>query len=424
MGSDDDSDSGDDSHSSSALSDSDDHSSVTSAVTSSSTAQSTTSATSNAESRHHRHRKADADLEGSSTLLTVSGGNTHKGLQRRQAQGDGGTRTSSPSVLLGQQRAPTLSQYFQETTPQYIPKRKFPESNHDRTRFLIWSHRTTAPPGYMTRSQRAKDQKLDTDGEQILRLRIDARKKAIAQGRQRTAELKDDNITLKNLVERFDADCINSVNGILDRNVKIHGALGILGRNFSLQLDRAKQIAAKDVAEAERLYLEVQAEHDRIKALAEERKEESIDVAAYKNDGYPRLQAQIRDLEKMIEQLKVEQAAQVEELLEDFARDGKAAEAFVDSIQQGIAAKVTEHALDLMDRDTRELAMENMMMRREMAAHKEALAQLESDISAAENANRKIALENRANVDPRRRVLAKMQRDRPSIEHLFDDTVL
>eukprot|EP00128_Syssomonas_multiformis_P014581 Colp12_sorted_trinity150504_noHs@8625 len=250
------------------------------------------------------------------------------------------------------------------------------------------SHFETAP-------QPPKPKKERSPEETILRAQITARSNSIAEYRKRCEQLQRENMQLKEVIERIDKDSSTFVQelttGDKRKIVSVLHTWHLFEKELVERKQEAEALAKRKAAELRGLEREVERLQGRV--AAQQKELESL--MAFKAGEQFTNAAKISKLRAVVDLLEQNHAAHTATLRADFALDRANADDAYKTVQGRLEERAAEHAIEqLMDAGTRQLAMQNLVLRREMRLHEAELTSLEGAIQRLEVANGELQREN------------------------------
>jgi len=204
----------------------------------------------------------------------------------------------------------------------------------------------------------------------ILELRIQTRSKTLQQYKKRRKELLEENIKLKTEIDGSEVETHGGVKQLLRRYEKYRGGISQLNINFTKEFAEAtaELEATRQHVERELKALELQVKEvdDKLKA-----KQDELQVLnSYKDKEYPVKAMMITNLMKEIENVKNSNQEDTDELEHIVNTElGKYDKERI-RITNDITRDVTEGAVNLMHPSLKDMALQNMVMEKEIEFHK------------------------------------------------------
>ncbi|XP_038044528.1 uncharacterized protein C20orf96-like isoform X1 [Patiria miniata] len=214
----------------------------------------------------------------------------------------------------------------------------------------------------------------------VLELLIRSRRKALANYKARQETLLDENTKLREEIEGKEKEVHDEVKSLLRKYERFRGAVSTLTSKFETEkvlarkaYDEAKAKVAKEV---EALEKQGQALDNKLR----ERKTELSVLMSYKDKEYPVRAMKIAELQKQIQYLSTEYEAEINNLISITAIEKDKYYQESEERLHGIKETVTDNAIDSMHDSLKEMAMQNIVMRKEIEGHNGLLEELESTI--------------------------------------------
>lgn len=256
----------------------------------------------------------------------------------------------------------------------------------------------------------------------ILKIQIKTRQKSIAEYENRKKDLLIENMKITDEIESSENRIHGDVKSLLRKYERFRGAMSTLNKKFDKnlvitkkKLEETKELVDKEVAELEH-QLNVMD-----KKLLKKREEMNI-LLNYKDKEYPAKALQIAKLKRQREILDSTFKEELEELqvVVDAERDKFSQQRI--TVQQEITTQVTEDTINAMGDEIKEMALQNMIMKKEVEMHKDELKSLEMNNAKLEAEIRKLldseALDTQAEIFPE--VFGKREKCTPDMELHLD----
>ncbi|XP_048755929.2 uncharacterized protein C20orf96-like [Ostrea edulis] len=204
----------------------------------------------------------------------------------------------------------------------------------------------------------------------ILELRIRTRKKTLEEYQKRSRELLEQNMKLKESIETDEYGTLNAVKGLLRRYEKYRGGITTLNSNFVKEFDAA----VRDLeATSRRIDSQLQALEKKVSDLDEslkEKQEELHTLMSYKDKEYPVKAMRIATLQKEIQNLKIANQEDQEDLEHIVFTELEKYEKEQTRSANLITKSITETAIARMHPSLKDMALQNMVMAKEIELHK------------------------------------------------------
>lgn len=256
----------------------------------------------------------------------------------------------------------------------------------------------------------------------ILKIQIKTRQKSIAEYENRKKDLLIENMKITDEIESSENRIHGDVKSLLRKYERFRGAMSTLNKKFDKnlvitkkKLEETKELVDKEVAELEH-QLNVMD-----KKLLKKREEMNI-LLNYKDKEYPAKALQIAKLKRQREILESTFKEELEELqVVVDAESDKFSQQRI-TVQQEITTQVTEDTINAMGDEIKEMALQNMIMKKEVEMHKDELKSLEMNNAKLEAEIRKLldseALDTQAEIFPE--VFGKREKCTPDMELHLD----
>jgi len=256
----------------------------------------------------------------------------------------------------------------------------------------------------------------------ILKIQIKTRQKSVAEYENRKKELLLENMKITNHIESSENEIHGDVKTLLQKYERFRGAMATLSRKFSedlfitrKRLEETRTLVNKEIAD---LQLQLGAMD---KKLMQKNEEMNI-LLNYKDKEYPAKALQIAKLRRQREILESTFKEELEDLQavvdaerDKFSQQGR-------TVQREITTQVTEDAINAMGDDIKEIALQNMIMKKEVEIHRNEVKLLETNNAKLEAEIREMldsqALDTQAQIFPE--VFGKREKCTPDMELHLD----
>lgn len=256
----------------------------------------------------------------------------------------------------------------------------------------------------------------------ILKIQIKTRQKSIAEYENRKRELLLENMKVVDQMESSENQIHGDVKTLLQKYERFRGAMSTLNEKFGedlvvtkKRLEETRMLVNKELAELQ-LQLNVMD-----KKLTQKNEEMNI-LLNYKDKEYPAKALQIAKLKRQQEVLASAFKEELEELQavvdaerEKFSHQRK-------TVQREITTRVTEDTINAMGDDIKEMALQNMIMKKEVEIHRNEVKLLDANNTKLEAEIRKMldsqALNTQAQIFPE--VFGKREKCTPDMELHLD----
>lgn len=256
----------------------------------------------------------------------------------------------------------------------------------------------------------------------ILKIQIKTRQKSVAEYEKRKKELLLENMKITNHIESSENEIHGDVKTLLQKYERFRGAMATLSRKFSedlfitrKRLEETRTLVNKEIAD---LQLQLGAMD---KKLMQKNEEMNI-LLNYKDKEYPAKALQIAKLRRQREILESTFKEELEDLQavvdaerDKFSQQGR-------TVQREITTQVTEDTINAMGDDIKEMALQNMIMKKEVEIHRNEVKLLETNNAKLEAEIREMldsqALDTQAQIFPE--VFGKREKCTPDMELHLD----
>lgn len=204
----------------------------------------------------------------------------------------------------------------------------------------------------------------------ILELRIKTRRKTLQEYEKRYAELIEQNIVLRDEIESKEKNTLDNVKGLLRKYEKYRSGISILSSHFNKEYAQAiEDLKAAELKIKQKLEM-VEQEVAEVDAKLKEKQEELHILLNYKDKEYPVKAMKISNLQKEIQSLKISNEEDQDELEHIIRTELGKYEREKQTTQNIITKDVTESAIEMMHPSLKDMALQNMVMKKEMELHK------------------------------------------------------
>ncbi|XP_067651516.1 uncharacterized protein C20orf96-like [Haliotis asinina] len=212
-------------------------------------------------------------------------------------------------------------------------------------------------------------QKQRSERIKITELRLQTRRKTLLEYQRRYKELLDENIKLKHAIDSEEIHSHASVKALLRKYEKYRGGMTTLSTNFVKELEDA----LKDLEETKtKLADSISGLEQQVAIVDEELKSQQYQLHvlnSYKDKEYPVKAMKISNLQKDMEGLKISNQEEQEELQHIINTEiGKYHKKRV-QVANEITHTVTENAVSMMHPSLKDMALQNLVMQKEIEFH-------------------------------------------------------
>lgn len=226
---------------------------------------------------------------------------------------------------------------------------------------------------YREKKEHARNQEEEKERSErikILELRIKTRKKTLDEYDKRYAELIEQNIILRDEIESKEKHTLDDVKGLLRKYEKYRGGISILSSHFNKEYTQAMEDLAATELKLKKKLEKVEQEVADVDARLKEKQEELHILLNYKDKEYPVKAMKISNLQKEIQSLKISNEEDQEELEHITRTELAKYEREKQMTQNHITKEVTEACIEMMHPSLKDMALQNMVMKKEMELHK------------------------------------------------------
>jgi len=256
----------------------------------------------------------------------------------------------------------------------------------------------------------------------ILKIQIKTRQKSVAEYEKRKKELLLENMKITNHIESSENEIHGDVKTLLQKYERFRGAMATLSRKFSedlfitkKRLEETRTLVNKEIAD-------LQLQLDAMDKKLMQKNEEMNILLNYKDKEYPAKALQIAKLRRQREILESTFKEELEDLQavvdaerDKFSQQGR-------TVQREITTQVTEDTINAMGDDIKEMALQNMIMKKEVEIHRNEVKLLETNNAKLEAEIREMldsqALDTQAQIFPE--VFGKREKCTPDMELHLD----
>lgn len=215
-----------------------------------------------------------------------------------------------------------------------------------------------------------EEEKERSERMKILELRIKTRKMTLDEYEKRYAELIEQNIILRDQIESKEKNTLDHVKGLLRRYEKYRGGIATLNTHFNKEYDQAMKDLAEAQERLEKRLAGIEKEVLEVDNKLKEKQDELHVLLNYKDKEYPVKAMKISNLQKEIQSLKISNEEDQEELEHITRTELTKYERERQLTQNNITKQVTEEAITMMHPSLKDMALQNMVMKKEIELHK------------------------------------------------------
>lgn len=228
-------------------------------------------------------------------------------------------------------------------------------------------------PTYREKKEAAKQAELDKERNErikILELRIKTRKKTNEEYKKRCFELLNENLKMSTAIESEEHGTLDDVKALLRRYEKYRGGISTLNSNFSKEHNEAKEELERTKSRTQMI---IQALEEKVEVLDEKlrsKQEQLHTLLNYKDKEYPVKAMRIATLQKEIQSLKISNQEDQEDLEHIIYTELSKYEKDRSKRSQAITKEITEKAISMMHPSLKDMALQNMVMLKEIEIHR------------------------------------------------------
>ncbi|XP_013404453.1 uncharacterized protein C20orf96 [Lingula anatina] len=238
------------------------------------------------------------------------------------------------------------------------------------------AHKKEGPP-------ETEEDKKRTERIKILQLRIRSRRQTLEEYKNRYYRLMDDNVTLRQEIDGVEEEAHDDVKKQLRTYEKFRGGMTKLQSRFVTDLDQAKTELRETKIKTETELAALQKLVDAVDVQLKAKQDELHVLLNYKDKEYPVKAIRIADLENEIENVQIsneEDQLELEHIIDTEIGKLKKNQ---NSVQKEITEHVTKEAIAKMHPSLKDMALQNMVMKKEMEFH-------QKEIDAQEQQNKEL----------------------------------
>ncbi|XP_052063520.1 uncharacterized protein C20orf96-like [Mytilus californianus] len=237
-------------------------------------------------------------------------------------------------------------------------------------------------PTYREKKEAAKQAELDkgrTERIKILELRIKTRKRTNEEYKKRSFELLNENIKIRCAVETEEHGTLDDVKALLRRYEKYRGGISTLNTNFSREHKETKDELQQTKQRTQMILSALEEKVDALDRKLKNKQEELHTLLNYKDKEYPVKAMRIATLQKEIQSLKISNQEDQEDLEHIIYTELSKYEKDRSKRSQAITKEITEKAISMMHPSLKDMALQNMVMSKEIEIHRKNQEQLKQE---------------------------------------------
>ncbi|XP_032218426.2 uncharacterized protein C20orf96 [Nematostella vectensis] len=219
----------------------------------------------------------------------------------------------------------------------------------------------------------------------ILEVQIKTRERSIEDYQQRKKELLKDNIDLKSQIEGSEQYVHNDVKELLKKYDRFRGALSTLNKTFEDDLVNARKQLSSAKLKVDKDIAELQYQLNLLDAKVQKKLEEVKVLLNYKDKEYPVKALMIAKLKRKKEILNTAFKEELEELQAVIDTETSKFSEGRRIAKDTIKANITEETIQSMNKNIQDMALQNMIMKKEIEIHKKEVELVEKHNEEMEN---------------------------------------
>ncbi|XP_072024735.1 uncharacterized protein C20orf96-like [Amphiura filiformis] len=217
-----------------------------------------------------------------------------------------------------------------------------------------------------------EEEKIEKDRQKemkVLELLIKSRKKALDNYKARQEALLNENTKLREAIQSKEKEVHQEVKGLLLKYERYRGAVTTINAKFEKEKSDARKEYNRAKAKGEAELQGIQAQVEEVEDTLRKTKVELGVLMSYKDKEYPVRAMRIAELQRQIEYLTADFEDEHTELEHIIAIEReKYAEQSAEALHR-LKATVTEEAIDSMHESLKDMALQNMVMKKEIDQH-------------------------------------------------------
>ncbi|XP_063441161.1 uncharacterized protein C20orf96-like [Mytilus trossulus] len=237
-------------------------------------------------------------------------------------------------------------------------------------------------PTYREKKEAAKQAELDkgrTERIKILELRIKTRRRTNEEYKKRSFELLNENIKIRCSVETEEHGTLDDVKALLRRYEKYRGGISTLNTNFSREHKETKDELDQTTQRTQMILSALEEKVDALDRKLKNKQEQLHTLLNYKDKEYPVKAMRIATLQKEIQSLKISNQEDQEDLEHIIYTELSKYEKDRSKRSQAITKEITEKAISMMHPSLKDMALQNMVMSKEIEIHRKNQEQLKQE---------------------------------------------
>ncbi|XP_060081283.1 uncharacterized protein C20orf96-like [Ylistrum balloti] len=229
-------------------------------------------------------------------------------------------------------------------------------------------------PTLKEKKQAAQKKSLDKERVErvkIIELRIRTRKKTLEEYQKRYHELLEENIKLKADIDEDEMHTMSHVKGLLRRYEKYRGGITTINTNFGTEFENAQGELDATKALTKNKLGSLEKQVSELDEYLKQKQEELHILMNYKDKEYPVKAMKIATLQKDIQNLKISCQEDQEDLEHIIYTELSKYEKERNKNINETTKEMTETAISMMHPSLKDMALQNMVMKKEIEMNKQ-----------------------------------------------------
>ncbi|KAL5021063.1 hypothetical protein ScPMuIL_000218 [Solemya velum] len=225
-----------------------------------------------------------------------------------------------------------------------------------------------------------KTEVFDKDGLErikLIELRLRTRRKTLLEYESRYKELLEQNIMMKGEIDTDEHGVLDQVKGLLRKYEKYRGGITTLNTNFTKEYHTAYTELELTRSKVNNELTVLEKQVNEIDEKLRGRQDELHVLMSYKDKEYPVKAMRIANLQKEIQSLQISNQEDQEELEHIIHTELDKYEKDRNVITSNITKTITEEAISQMHPSLKDMALQNMVMKKEVEFHQREQEMLE-----------------------------------------------
>ncbi|CAB3999884.1 Hypothetical predicted protein [Paramuricea clavata] len=238
-----------------------------------------------------------------------------------------------------------------------------------------WNKKCVVPP--INVEEEKKRRRLLT----ALKMQIKMKELSLCEYKKVFQKLLAENSKIKQEIAESEEKNHSESKSLLQRYERFRGAIGSLQKQYQYQSTEYLEDYGITEGRILKEVQELQRQADQIDVAVCTKNNEVKTLVNYKEKEYPGKIQAIAKLKRQRERLRIAHQNELEELLTTINEDTATSLAKEELLNNNVRDLFTEEAILSMNDQTKEVALQNMIMKKEIEIHKDEVKQLKSDIS-------------------------------------------